>query len=92
MEEMKLTLQGLDNLKIKKLFGHLKTTDSLSISRTGEKVFMPPFWATFHFEIPKSTDYKKFSAFLKKAYPFVIYVDPPMVLEYDDVTNDSLFN
>lgn len=92
MEEMKVTLQGLDNLKIKKLFGHLKTSDSISISRTGEKVFMPPFWATFHFEIPKSIDYKKFTLFLKMAYPLVVYVDPPMVLEYDDVPNDSLFN
>jgi subtilisin family serine protease len=82
----------LRSLKLKKIFPNLKTKDSISISRLGNQVSIPPFWATFKIEVPKSINYWFFFSYLKTKYPFVIYVDPPMELFFEDIPNDSLFN
>jgi len=82
----------LRSLKLKKIFPNLKTKDSISISRLGNQVSIPPFWATFKIEVPKSINYWFFFSYLKTKYPFVIYVDPPMELFFEDIPNDSLFH
>jgi subtilisin family serine protease len=92
LQELNTSNDNFSELKIHKIFTHLKTSDSISISRTGDLVYMPPFWATFHFEVPKSMNYLKFSKLLKEAYPLIIFVDLPMLLENHDIPNDSLFS
>tara|TARA_R110002072_G_scaffold302402_1_gene485124 strand:+ start:50894 stop:53443 length:2550 start_codon:yes stop_codon:yes gene_type:complete len=78
-------------LSATKAFPHLKTSDSISISRQGSKVYMPPFWATFEVEIPDSLKYKEFSKILETLYPLIIFSDLPLDIVYNDAPNDSLF-
>lgn len=82
----------VSNLATQKIFPHLKTSDSLSMSRQGDIVIVPPFWATFRIEIPEDMEWKTFYNRLKGMYPVVIYVDPPMKIVFDDIPNDSLFS
>ena len=63
---------NLLNLDVQKLFPHLKTSDSLSIGRQGNVVYMPPFWATFIIRRPTKVIPSKFFAELKRCYPLVI--------------------
>lgn len=73
------------------MFPHLSANDTISISRLGKPVRMPPFWATLIITVPKNMSFWKLFHELEKHYPLIIYVDPPLVIEYDSVPNDSLF-
>lgn len=92
LEKARDSIVHLENVRLVKLFPTLQTKDSISISRMGKVVYMPPFWATFKMEVPKTIDYWDFFSYLKTKYPIVIYVDPPMHLYYENITNDSLFH
>lgn len=92
IEKSNDSFANLGSLKLVKLFPNLKTKDSISISRMGNQVYIPPFWATFKIEVPKTKNYWDFFRYLKTKYPIVIYVDPPMKLFYEDIPNDSLFH
>jgi hypothetical protein len=37
----------LGNMTVQKIFPFLKSTDTISITRLGNKITIPPFWATF---------------------------------------------
>lgn len=82
----------LNDLQSEKMFLNLTTNDSISISRQGEKVTIPPFWATFRISIPENIKVLNFYSTLKKLYPLVIYVDLPMKIEYLSVPDDTLYN
>lgn len=82
----------ISEIRAQKIFPHIKTSDSLSIGRQGNIVNVPPFWATFRLEIPQNTDWSTFYLTLKRMYPIVIYVDPPIKFEYSYNPNDSLFS
>lgn len=82
---------NLLELNIVKMFPHLKTKDSLSIGRQGNIVNMPPFWATFKVKKPDHISNDTFFKTLKKCYPIVIFVDPPLTVKFFDLPNDSLF-
>lgn len=84
-------LLNISDLTCKKIFSHLRTSDSLSIGRQGNLVYMPPFWATFRIEKPENMTISEFMRSLKLLYPVVIYVDPPMEVVFEDVPNDTLF-
>jgi subtilisin family serine protease len=92
LEKSKDSIANLGDLNLVKLFPNHRTKDSISISRMGKQVYIPPFWATFKIEVPKTIDYWDFFGYLKTKYPIVIFVDPPMKIVYEDLPNDSLFN
>lgn len=89
-----LSNEGLDlkSLTVTKMFPYYFTKDSVSISRLGNKVSVPPFWATFHVSVPQKSDYWKFYHQIENKYPLVIYADKPLVIDFCDVPNDDLFN
>ncbi len=78
-------------LEVRKMFPHLHTSDSISISRLGKKVYMPPFWATFYVRVPNNTKFWLLFDKLKKYSPLVVYADPPLIGEYLTVPNDTFF-
>jgi len=94
IELEKIQIEGIDfgNIQLKKMFENYFTKDSISISRTGEKVFVPPFWATFYVEIPEGQYYWKLYYELQKLYPLIIFVDPPIKIEFNNLPNDEFFN
>lgn len=85
------SLLDFSKLNVKKLFSDFTTFDTISISRTGDRIRIPPFWATFSVEKPKEISYTKFIERMLAAYPLVIYIDPPMEAILLDVPSDSLF-
>lgn len=89
-----LSNEGLDlkSLTVKKMFPYYFTKDSISISRLGNKVSIPPFWATFHVAVPEKSDYWKFYHQIENKYPLVIYADKPFILTEDNIPNDSLYD
>lgn len=74
------------------MFPYYFTKDSVSISRLGNKVSIPPFWATFHVSVPEKSNYWKFYHQIENKYPLVIYADKPLFIDFCDVPNDELFN
>ncbi|MFA7272440.1 MAG: S8/S53 family peptidase [Crocinitomicaceae bacterium] len=81
----------LGKLQLNKLFQDYFTKDSISISRTGEKVNVPPFWATFKIKVPEGFELWRFSKILKEQYPIVIFVDPPVKVIPLDIPDDEYF-
>lgn len=81
----------IGGLQMRKIFVNLTTADSVSISRQGKKVPIPPFWATFVVQKPTEADFYKFMSSLGSAFPLVIYTHPNYRIEYLDVPDDSLF-
>lgn len=82
----------LSALKFTKVFGNLRTSDSISISRTGDTVYIPPFWATFNVKPNTAAGYSKTIDYLKSCYPLVIYAHPNYQGEFLSVPDDTLFS
>ncbi len=91
LSSIKDSLLNLGDLELKKLFPHLKISDSISISRQGKKISMPPFWATFIIDKPKNVDFKTFLNTINNFYPLIIYAHPDYEGEPDNLPNDELF-
>jgi subtilisin family serine protease len=82
----------LSTMKFTKVFGNLRTSDSISISRTGDTVYIPPFWATFNVKPNATAGYSKTIDYLKSCYPLVIYAHPNYQGEFLSVPDDTLFS
>lgn len=78
-------------MDLHKLFPFLTTNDTVSISRTGEKVTIPPFWATFHLDVPNNIDYLKFMYYLDEQTSFIDFVHPEFKIEFTSVPDDTLY-
>ncbi|XOV65816.1 MAG: S8 family serine peptidase [Fluviicola sp.] len=86
-----LGLLELSSLSAKKLFPHLTTNDSISIGRQGNRVRIPPFYATFSITAPDSMSENHFIRSLERYYPVVIYAHPVYEIEYQNIPNDTLY-
>lgn len=90
MRESQLNFD-LRNLHFRKLFPDYKTSDSVSIGRQGSTVTVPPFWATLSITKPPKIESHQFMEQMKKLYPLIIYIDPPLIVKFWNLPNDSLF-
>ncbi|GAB5417601.1 MAG: hypothetical protein Crog4KO_25860 [Crocinitomicaceae bacterium] len=84
----------LESVLAKKVFPTFQTKDSISIGRQGQKVFIPPFWATFSLKVPSGVDFDSFVLEIKEIYPVVIYAHPNFQIELTSATppNDTLYS
>lgn len=89
-----LKKNGIDfgSLVINKLFPGWNTTDTISISRQGSKVYIPPFWATFLVSVPEETHSLRFFETMRKAQPLIVYIDPPLTVNWLDAPDDTLYS
>ncbi len=53
LKTLETQLTGISELYLDKVFYFLTTKDTVSYSRLGEKVTVPPFWATFRMNLPE---------------------------------------
>lgn len=51
--ELEELLPGIAEYEMTKIFPFLTTKDTVSISRLGNKITIPPFWACFTLNVPK---------------------------------------
>jgi subtilisin family serine protease len=66
---------GFSDWELRKIFS-LTTKDTVSISRLGEKVTIPPFWAAFVLTLPNNIDPNRIIPILDKFSPFIDYAHP----------------
>jgi len=89
-----LKKNGLDfgSLVVSKLFPEWNTTDTISISRQGNTVWIPPFWATFVVSVPEDAHAVRFFETMRRAHPLTVYIDPPLSVNWLGVPDDTLYN
>ena len=68
-DSLKKTGLDIEDVFVRKLFPNWVTTDTVSISRQGSKVYPPPFWATFLVSVPEDTHPLRFFETMQKAQP-----------------------
>jgi hypothetical protein len=88
------TTCGTSNCRITvyKIFKHLKTTDSTTISRLGETIVIPDFWATFVFEFPDGVNVIDAEDDLETLFPSISYTHLNYVATMDTPADDDLYN
>lgn len=82
----------LKTINVEKLFLFLSTFDTISTGRQGQKVPIPPFWATFSFNFESEKQNLDFMSILNKCYPFVIYNHPFFEIEFQATVDDPYFD
>lgn len=82
----------LKDHELTKLFPFLTTKDTVSISRTGERISIPPFWATFLMSNPKGTNQLELMTDLDKQTKLIDYIHPDYLIEFASTPNDSLYH
>ena len=83
---------NLKTINVEKLFLFLSTFDTISTGRQGQKVPIPPFWATFSFNFESEKQNLDFMSILNKCYPFVIYNHPFFEVEFQATVDDPYFD
>ncbi len=73
LNSLELLYPGISDYQISKIFPFLRTTDTVSISRLGEKITIPPFWATFNMKVPSNIDVVKLMSVLDNFNPLIEY-------------------
>lgn len=81
----------LFNTQVSKIFDFLGTKDSVSISRHGHEVTIPPFWAVFNLSVPEEYKTEEIIGFLDDFHPLVEYAHPNFMVFQQNVPNDSLY-
>lgn len=88
---LKETYPEINQMEIHKIFPNLTTNDTVSISRLGHRVTIPPFWATFQMRVPKDVDTYKFMLALDKQTQLIDFVHTEPRAELTSAPNDSLY-
>jgi uncharacterized delta-60 repeat protein len=81
-------LRNNDQVTFSKIFTDLKTTDTISISRLGEPVRVPPFWSAFTMHLPVYTDMNTVKTQLKRLFPLVEYCHVNALCQKNNIPND----
>ena len=79
-------------ITVYRIFRHLKTTDTISISRLGDTVKVPQFWATFVFELDASIDVTTASNNISDLFPLVKYSNYNLIATPNSVPNDPAYH
>jgi subtilisin family serine protease len=89
--KMEQQYPGISDWQLTKIFPFLTTKDTVSISRLGQKVTIPPFWATFTLNIPENVNLQKIMYELDHLSPLVEYCHYNFPAEFATVPNDTLY-
>lgn len=95
LKPLNSSMPHLKNWNVDKIFPFLGTQDSVSISRLGERVTVPPFWAVFRLEVPFSEDLKRTIATLNGQVGLFEYAHFDYTVDLqctDSVPNDTLYS
>ncbi|CAG0998020.1 Thermophilic serine proteinase [Flavobacteriales bacterium] len=84
---------GLDLSRAKtiKVFDWMTTADSLSITRLGDTIKIPPFWATFVVKLPTGLDVMETADSLNTLRPTVYLAEPNYIGFLTSLPNDPEF-
>ncbi|MCC6837005.1 MAG: S8 family serine peptidase [Bacteroidia bacterium] len=85
-------INKMKKIKTKKVFPFMASADSISVTRSGEKIGVPIFWATLQFYFTEGTDELVVCDSINTIYPYVYYVHPNYIGQFETSANDSLYN
>lgn len=91
LEPLLETYPEIGKFKFRKIFPNLTTNDTVSISRLGHRVKMPPFWATFQVIVPNGVNSFKFMMALDKQTKLIDFVHAEMQAELTSIPDDTLY-
>ncbi|MCW3083845.1 MAG: hypothetical protein JWP12_1211 [Bacteroidetes bacterium] len=83
-------LMKMRNVTVKKIFPYMASADSISITRSGEHMHVPPFWATLEMFLPGMDEYNVCDS-LETIFPEIFYAHPNFIFMPFSVPDDSLF-
>jgi len=78
-------------VKVYKIFRNMSTYDTSTLSRLGETIPIPKFWATFVLSFPDGSDISEIADSLNALFPLVKYVHPNPTVNTLSAANDSLY-
>ena len=83
-----------NNFSLLKIFKEMVTTVIVSLSRLGDQVKIPKFWATFVLEISDGNSLGEVADSLNTLFPLVAYTHPNYICELTSQPppNDTMFN
>ncbi len=76
-------------INILRIFRQLKTTDTTTVSRLGETIPIPPFWATFILVFPVGTEIGQVADSLNTLFPLIKYTHPNLIVGLTATANDT---
>ena len=91
LDSVELLIPGIKECSAQKIFPFLHTSDSISISRTGRKVTIPPFWAALRITLDESMDLRKTIITLDRAVELTEYAHYDFPVFFQDVPNDEFY-
>ncbi|MBK8659468.1 MAG: S8 family serine peptidase [Bacteroidetes bacterium] len=81
------------DILLTKIHTNLKTSDTISMSRLGERVSIPDFWASFIFSFPtQNITEKRLCDTLINVFPIVEYAQLDQIATLCSFPNDPLYN
>ncbi len=86
-----LATSTMGNFTTIKVFKNLTPNDSISISRLGDTVKIPDFWATFIIELPTNLQVETSADSLNKCTPNIWYAELNNVYEMTNIPNDTKY-
>lgn len=91
LNKLNLIFPGISDWNLTKIFPNLTTNDTISISRLGDKVTIPPFWSVFSLTIPNS--YFKWQTInsLNEFQPLIEYCHPNYSIITTSPPNDPYY-
>ncbi|MCB9231236.1 MAG: S8 family serine peptidase [Bacteroidia bacterium] len=78
------------DISVFKIFRQLRTDDVSTVSRLGDTIPIPHFWATLLFEFPPAVDVAHAADSLNALFPLVKYTQPNVAIGLNSV-NDPLY-
>lgn len=77
---------------IYRVFRKMRTTDTISITRGGDSIRVPQFWATLLFEFSDDINIAAVADEISSLFPMVKYVNYNLIGHLDDVPDDEYYN
>lgn len=84
---------GIASAPTRKIYEYLSTNDSVSITRTGETINIPKYWATLlvFWPITESKPITQVCDSLRKFYPYIEFAHPNYLYKQNGVPNDPYY-
>ncbi len=87
-----LNFDFLSEFRAYKIFPNLSWRDSISVSRSGDQIYTPKFWATFRVTCDDMKKLNDFYVFANEHAEMFKYAEWPPAVLWQSLPNDTLFS
>lgn len=88
IDSLKKKYADFEKCYLGRVFSYLRTTDTVSISRLGDKVRVPDFWSTFVLVFNKPVNERKVCDTINQLFPLVEFSELDLVMKEYSAPND----